>query len=161
MKLRKPFSLIVSGVALALIGLSTPASADTVKVEMLDKGPEGAARVFRPALVHINPGDTVHFVATDFGHDVKSVDGLQPKGAKQFSGYKNAPLKVTLSQPGIHIYECASHRKKGMVGVVVVGDGPFDVKELKSDVRASDEVAHNGEERLSTLLQKLNTKQGT
>lgn len=143
-----------------VIGLTVgpPAVAgNTVKVEMLDKGPNGKARVFRPALVHIEPGDTVNFVATDFGHDVTSVDGLQPKGAKGFDGYKNAPLKVTLEKPGVHIYECESHRKKGMVGAIVVGDASVNLADIQSDIRSSEKISDKGEKRLIELLAKINT----
>ena len=39
-----------------------------VEVKMLNKGTEGAM-VFEPALVKVEPGDTVKFVATDKGHN--------------------------------------------------------------------------------------------
>ena len=155
MQSRKPNGLLACAVAFALTGLSPNALGDTVKVQMLDKGPDGAARVFRPPLVHISPGDTVHFVATDFGHDVKSISGLQPDGANSFSGYKNAPLKATLSQPGVHIYECESHRKKGMVGAIVVGDAPVDLEALQSRIEASGRISDKGQKRLDRILQRI------
>lgn len=158
MKPRTPISLLTCSIAFALNSVSVPAYANTVQVEMLDKGPEGSARVFRPAVIYVDPGDTVHFVATDFGHDVQSVNGLQPEGAKSFSGYKNAPLTVTFSEPGIHVYECESHRKKGMVGAVVVGNASTDVEDVRSEIRSSDKISEKGEARLNTILEKIATK---
>ena len=150
---------LVAAILMGLVVALPTVAAETVKVEMLDKGPDGVARVFRPPLVHIEPGDTVHFVPTDFGHDVASVDGLQPSGAKGFSGYKNAPLKVTFTVPGVHVYECESHRKKGMVGVVVVGDAPENLSEIEEKIRTSDKISDKGEKRLAAIFQQIKESQ--
>ena len=47
---------------------------------MLDKGTEGVM-VFEPALVKIEPGDTVKFVATNKGHNAETIKGMLPEGA--------------------------------------------------------------------------------
>ncbi len=152
MSQRTRFNSLIGALALELTAAPAAFSADTVEIKMLDEGRNGQARVFRPAVARIEAGDTVHFIPTDFGHDVASVDGLQPEGAKTFSGYKNAPLKVTLEKPGVHIYECEAHRKKGMVGAIIVGDASTNLEKIKKKIAESDQVSDKAEKRLADLL---------
>ena len=63
-----------------LMGLAGPAMAAEVEVKMLNKGAEGLM-VFEPALLKIEPGDTVKFVATDKGHNAESIKGMFPADA--------------------------------------------------------------------------------
>ena len=106
--------------ALAALGIGAAGAAE-VEVRMLNKGAAGAM-VFEPALVKIAPGDTVHFVATDKGHDVLSIDGMMPDGAQPFVGKISEDLTVTFTVPGVYGYKCKPHYGMGMVGLVVVGD---------------------------------------
>jgi plastocyanin len=41
--------------------------------------------VFEPALVKIEPGDTVKFVAANKGHNAETIKGLLPEGAHRSS----------------------------------------------------------------------------
>lgn len=109
---------------LAAVLLSVAASvalAGEVQVKMLNKGTDGIM-VFEPALVKIQPGDTVRFVATDKGHNVESVEGMLPDGAKTFASKMNEDLVITFGQAGVYGYKCKPHYAMGMVGLVVVGD---------------------------------------
>ena len=65
-----------------LMGVAGAAMAGEVEVKMLNKGAEGLM-VFEPALVKIEPGDTVKFVATDKGHNAESIKGMFPADAVQ------------------------------------------------------------------------------
>ena len=61
---------IAAAAMLAMTGLvPTLAAAAEIEVKMLNKGSDGGAMVFEPALVKIAPGDTVKFIATDKGHN--------------------------------------------------------------------------------------------
>jgi pseudoazurin len=100
---------------------ATAVQAAEVEVKMLNKGAEGAM-VFEPALVKIVPGDTVHFVAVDKGHDVLSIDGMIPEGATPFVGELGKDLTVTFTAPGVYGYKCKPHYGMGMIGLVIVGD---------------------------------------
>ena len=102
-----------------LIGVNA-ASAAEYSVKMLNQGMDGMLE-FDPQLVKIAPGDTVHFVAADKGHNVQSIDGMIPEGAKSFSGEIGQDLTVTFTVPGIYGYRCLPHGSLGMVGLVVVG----------------------------------------
>ena len=102
-----------------LIGVNAASAAD-YSVKMLNQGMDGMLE-FDPQLVKIAPGDTVHFVAADKGHNVQSIDGMIPEGAKSFSGEIGQDLTVTFTVPGIYGYRCLPHGSLGMVGLVVVG----------------------------------------
>jgi len=113
------------GAALALLAGSIagadPASAAEHKVQMLNKGADGMM-VFEPSLLKIAPGDIVHFVPTDKGHNVMSIEGMAPEGATLFKGKMNEELTVTFEQPGVYGVECKPHYGMGMVALIVVGD---------------------------------------
>jgi pseudoazurin len=113
--------VIVLGALVAALGFAGAASAAEVEVKMLNKGTEGVM-VFEPALVKINPGDTVKFVAADKGHNVETVDAMVPEGGQKFVGKVNEELAITFDKPGVYGYKCKPHYGMGMVGMIVVGE---------------------------------------
>lgn len=119
----------IAGVMLAAC-LAGAASAAEVEVRMLNKGTEGVM-VFEPALVKIQPGDTVKFLASDKGHDVESIAAMLPEGAKPFAGKMNEEITVTPEKPGVYGYKCKPHYGMGMVGMIVVGE-PTNVDQAKA-----------------------------
>jgi len=121
--------LLALGVV-ASVTAAEPSNAADYQVRMLNQGMNGMMQ-FDPQLLKIAPGDTVHFVATDEGHNVQSVDGMIPPGAKPFSGTIGQNLAVTLSVPGVYGYRCAPHGTLGMVGLIVVGN-PVNEAQAKS-----------------------------
>lgn len=148
---RLPLLAAVTGFVLAQPAHAEPAA----EVEMLDRGPDGDARVFEPDVVHIDPGESVYFKATDLGHDVESLDSLRPEDAESFTGYRNAPLEVTFEAEGVHVYHCESHKEKGMVGVVVVGDPSVNLDEIKSEMEDSEALSDQGRARLAGMLDEV------
>ena len=129
-------------VALTLgLGLASPlcAQANEVEVKMLNTAADGQ-RGFEPALVHIHPGDSVHFVAADKGHSVESIPGMLPNGAAPFSGRISEDLTVKFEKPGIYGYRCVPHYMMGMVGLVVVGD-PVNEASARSVAQPRDAKA--------------------
>ena len=113
-------SVLALGALLACVS-APAASASQFEVRMLNQGADGMMQ-FDPQLLKISPGDTVHFAATDKGHNVQSIDGMIPAGAKPFSGAIGQDLTVTFSAPGVYGYRCLPHGSLGMVGLVVVGN---------------------------------------
>jgi pseudoazurin len=109
--------MVVAG---AMAG-AAPALAAEHEVKMLNKGADGMM-VFEPSFLKIAPGDSIHFVATDKGHNVLSVEGMAPEGVTPFKGKMNEDVTVTFDQPGMYGFECKPHYGMGMVGMVVVGD---------------------------------------
>jgi pseudoazurin len=101
--------------------LSSAAFADTVEVQMLNRGDAGSM-VFEPGYVQVQPGDTVKFIASDKSHNAASIDGMIPEGADAFKGKINEEIEVTLEVPGFYGVKCTPHFAMGMVMTIVVGD---------------------------------------
>ena len=112
-------SITATGLIVTLFAMGS-ASAAEHQVRMLNKGPDHAMQ-FDPELLKISPGDTVHFVATDKGHSVESIEGMMPDGAELFTGNMGQDLSIKLSTEGVYGFECRPHGSMGMVGLIVVG----------------------------------------
>ncbi len=112
---------VAAALAVGLVLFAGVAAAAEFDVKMLNRGAAGPM-VFEPNLVRIAPGDTVHFIAADKGHDALSVPGMVPDGAQPFEGKLSQDLSVTFTVPGVYGFKCKPHYAMGMVGVVVVGD---------------------------------------
>jgi pseudoazurin len=138
----------VAAILAGAIYSAAPASAAEHEVQMLNKGADGMM-VFEPSLLKIAPGDTIHFVATDKGHNVMSVAGMAPGGATPFQGKMNEDLTVTFDKPGIYGFECKPHYGMGMVGLVVVGD--------TSNLAAAEAIPQKGKakQRFETLFKSV------
>jgi pseudoazurin len=106
------------GILMILFAMNVQAKDYVVKE--LNNGP-GGAFVFSPSYLVVQPGDTVTFDATDQGHNSEAV--FVPAGAKTWKSEISAPLTVTMTAPGVYIYQCTPHNLFGMVGVIVVGSG--------------------------------------
>ena len=139
--------LVASGLTCMLL-MTTYASASMVEVQMLNKTVDGT-RGFEPAIVYIQSGDSVHFVATDKGHNVEQIPGMLPEGAKPFTGKISHDLTVNFSKPGVYGYRCVVHYSMGMVGLVVVG-APLNEDAARQIRQPSDAKA-----RFSQLFQAL------
>ncbi|MFL2555863.1 MAG: plastocyanin/azurin family copper-binding protein [Gammaproteobacteria bacterium] len=88
-----------------------------------------AAREFKPAIVYVQPGDTVKFLNMT-SHN--AVTYLVPEGGTGW-GEKGKMAGGTFTTPpieneGIYSYVCEPHIGFGMVGVVVVGGVSADDK---------------------------------
>lgn len=133
----------------------THAQAAEVTVKMLNQGPEGQIMAFDPALVRINPGDSVHFVATDKGHNIESTKGMIPEGAQPFAGKMNEDLTVTLDKPGVYGVDCKPHYPMGMVALIVVGK---PVNEEAAKASLSSGVPNLAKNNFTKLFAKLDAK---
>ncbi len=135
--------------AAAVVVLLAPAQAAEVEVKMLTRGETGMM-VFEPALVRIEPGDSVRFVPTDPGHNAQSRKGMTPEGGEAFKGGIGKELVVTFEAEGVYGYDCMPHYGMGMVGLVVVGDASVNFN-------AAREVKHSGraKERFQELFADL------
>jgi len=137
--------------AVAALALASAAAAAEIEVKMLDKGAEGVM-VFEPALVKVEPGDTVKFVASNKGHNAESIKGMLPEGAAPFVGKVNQDIAITFDKPGVYGVKCLPHYGMGMVGLVVVGK-PTNQDEAMA-------VTHPGKAKhvMTALFGKLSTQ---
>jgi pseudoazurin len=104
---------------LVLFSLSLPAFAGEHIVKMLNNG-SGGMMIFEPAVLSVNKGDTVKFVATDMAHN--SASTIIPAGAKPWKGMMSRDISVTFDTEGVYVYECSPHKMMAMVGVIKVGN---------------------------------------
>ena len=134
--------------AIAALAINGSALAAEIEIRMLDKGTEGAM-VFEPALVKLEPGDTVKFVASSKGHNAESIKGMLPADASPFVGKINQELEVKFDKPGVYGVKCLPHYGMGMVALIVVGVPP-NQDEAKA-------VVHPGKAKqvFATLFGKL------
>lgn len=134
-----------------LTSVAGVATAAEVEVKMLNRGAEGLM-VFEPALVKIEPGDTVKFVATDKGHYAESIKGMMPVDAAPFMGKNNEDVTVGFDKPGVYGVKCPPHYGMGMVALIVVGT-PSNVAEAKAVPQVG-----KAKQIFAALFDKLPTK---
>lgn len=113
------FKSLMMTAAFAVI--ATAASAETFEVRMLNRG-EAGVMVFEPAFVKAAPGDVIHFLPIDKGHNVESIDGMLPDGVEGFKTKFNEAFELTVDAQGVYGIKCTPHYAMGMVAVIQVGD---------------------------------------
>jgi pseudoazurin len=100
-------------------------------VEMLNKGPGGQRNWFEPAVLFIQPGDTVRFVPTDRAHNSESL--MVPEGGETWKGKLNQEVTATLTVEGLYAYKCLPHFGLGMVGLIAVGDPSVNIETVENE----------------------------
>jgi len=121
------FAALAAVSALALAGATQAAE---FTINMVNTGTNGGTMQFEPAFLKVAPGDVVHFVAADKGHDSESI--VVPDGAQGWKGAISQNVDVTFSAPGLYVFKCAPHYPMGMVGVIEVGDAAVNLDAVKA-----------------------------
>ncbi len=106
----------VAGLAVASALWSQIAAADVVEVKAV-------VTKFEPEVVFIEPGDSVKF-SNMASHDTVSIEGMIPDGAQPWKSVMSEDITVTLDKEGAYVYKCTPHVGNGMLGSIVVGEGP-------------------------------------
>ncbi len=146
----KFLNTIIAG---SLVILSGAALAESHEVQMLNTGADGVM-VFEPAVLSINPGDSVTFKATNPGHNSESMEGMVPEGAEGWQGGMGQEVTVTFDQDGVYVYQCTPHLMMAMVGVISVASGSNleAIKAAAIDKKAAFMMA---QDRLDGYLNQL------
>lgn len=122
---------IIAALALgAAVIVAGAAGAAEFEVMMLNKGEKGTM-VFQPDHIKAAPGDTIRFLPTDKGHNVETIKGMLPEGAKAFKSKFNETFEVTLTAEGVYGVKCTPHYAMGMVALIEVG-APVNVEDAKA-----------------------------
>lgn len=129
--MRRSVRIFAVGLAAGLVAFSAARAAE-IEVKMENSGPDNTHNVFEPAMIKIQPGDTVVFKAVDKAHNVQSIDDMLPKGAQPFKGALGQDYKVTLTQPGLYGVKCLPHYFVGMVALIEVGGNTSNLADLKT-----------------------------
>jgi pseudoazurin len=122
---------ILLAASVIVLASGVAAGAAEYQVQTLNMSAHGMFQ-FEPQQLKIQLGDTVHFIAKDKGHNVETVDGMIPDGAKPFKGGFGQDLTVTFTQAGVYGIKCAPHYGMGMVGVIVVGDASVNLQKAEA-----------------------------
>lgn len=147
---------VKAGMAAFVLGvvLAGSVSAAEFTVNMVNKDSEGRAMQFEPAFLKVAPGDIVHFVAVDKGHDTESL--TVPDGGETWKGKISQPVDVTFNTEGLYLYKCTPHLGLGMIGLIQVGDNPTNlaaVQETKLPGKAKTRLGELLEEQAAPPAQ--------
>lgn len=153
---RRMFTLSLGALAVAtplLARTDIAQSSDVDHAVMMlnvDCNDANVVNVFEPAILHISPGDSVQFLATDPSHNTASKRGMIPDRAEPWNGAVDQELIITPTVPGIYGYICLPHYEWGMVGLIVVGNDLSNLAQVKK-------VRHPGDARKNfrALLEQL------
>lgn len=129
-----------------LAAMATPALAEDLTIEMLNKRDDGAKMVYSQEVATIEVGDTITWVPTSKGHNVEFIAGPDGWDAPRKSKL-NKEVAITFTMPGIYVYQCSPHKSMGMIGIVAVGAGDNDVSKAK--------VRGKSKKKLKALLEEL------
>ncbi len=136
------FSVLFVTAAVAQSGSAT--------IEMLNKL-ERERFVYSPAIVHIAPGETVDFIATDKGHNAVSISGMLPEGATPITIPFNKNASIKFEKSGIYGLKCTPHIGLGMATLIIVG-----TPDNLNDVRiATGKLPAKARERVLSLLEQI------
>ena len=130
------------------------AHAAEYEVQMLNSGSEGFM-VFEPAVLSVEVGDTVTFVATDMAHNSASIAGMIPDGAAAWTGELSKDIAVTFERPGVYAYQCTPHAMMAMVGVINVGQGAENLAAVEAAAVGKKESFVTNQDRLDNYLGQL------
>lgn len=148
----KKSSITLLAISMSLIaGL---AHAAEYEVKMLNSGSEGFM-VFEPAVLSVEVGDTVNFVATDMAHNSASIPGMIPDGAAAWDGELSKDIAVTFEQPGVYAYQCTPHAMMAMVGVINVGQGAENLAAVKAAAAGKKTSFVTNQDRLDNYLAQV------
>ena len=129
--------------------LTTPAIAEEVIIDMLNKRDDGQKMVYSLDVAKVNVGDTIKWLPKSKGHNVEFIK--VPNGIKRSKKSKlNKEYSYTFDKSGIYLYQCTPHKSMGMIGLVVVGN---DVS--NKDIIAKAKVFGKSKKKLKALLGDL------
>ena len=157
MKLTRRDSLVLLGSAAIVAAAPERSSAQSggtvheVKMRNFDPEDRSNIMIYDPAIIRIEPGDTVRFVSEDPGHNAVSHEDMIPKGAESFKTPLSKDAEVTFEAPGTYGYYCLPHRSAGMWGLVLVGDFMSNFEQVQ---QAAEKIRGRGKQRMAEYLKQ-------
>ena len=139
---------------LMIFVISIPAFSADHTVEMLSSS-NGQMMVFKPAVLQINPGDTVTWKATNPGHNTASINEMSPDSSLQWDGKINEELKITFTKEGVYGYKCTPHYILGMVGIVSVGNNTTNLSTASKYAANAEKKFATNKDRFSKYINEL------
>ena len=149
--------------ALLLTASLSPAFAETIEIEMLNKNEAGDRMVFSEELILADVGDVIRFIPTDKSHNAQSVRDALPDGQDPFRGRINQPVEYVVTETGLTAVICAPHQSMGMVALVVVGDdlsNADQILEARIPGKGGQKIAALVEEARATIASQTQEPSG-
>jgi pseudoazurin len=134
-----------------MVALSTPAFAEDISVDMLNKRDDGAKMVYSEDISRIDVGDSITWLPTSKGHNVEFIAGPDGWDAPKKSKLSKE-VTITFDTPGVYLYQCTPHKSMGMIAIVVVGTPTYSEAE---DTLKDAKVRGKSKKKLKALLEDL------
>lgn len=132
---------------MAILFISTSASAADMTIEMLNKDADGNKMVFSEEIARVNIGDTITWIPTTKGHNVEMISSPNDMKLKSKNGKE---VKISFDKAGIYYYWCTPHKGMGMIGLVVVGNDTSNIDQI-----AKAKAMGKSKKKLKKLLAEL------
>ena len=133
-----------------VLAMATPALAEDMTIDMLNKREDGAKMVYSEDIARIDVGDTITWLPTSKGHNVEFIAGPDgwdaPKKSKLSKEYT-----YTFDTPGVYLYQCSPHKSMGMIAIVIVGE----LTQEGVDAIKGAKVKGKSKKKLKALLEEL------
>ena len=113
---------------MAILFISTSASAADMTIEMLNKDADGNKMVFSEEIARVDIGDIITWIPTTKGHNVEMISSPNDMKLKSKNGKE---VKISFDKAGIYYYWCTPHKGMGMIGLVVVGNDMSNIDDVK------------------------------
>ena len=92
-------------ITLALLtAMATPAIAEDISIDMLNKRDDGAKMVYSEDIARIEVGDTITWLPTAKGHNVEFIAGPDGWDAPKKSKLSKE-VAITFDTPGVYLYQ--------------------------------------------------------
>ena len=108
---------------------------------------------FEPALLFVEPGETVRFVMGGKTFASRTIAGMVPADATGWWGQVGEDVEITFTEPGVYGHKCGSAYALGLVGLIVVGDPDVNLEEAQR-VQHPPSAAKVLDELFSTVEQR-------
>ena len=132
---------------MAILFISTSASAADMTIEMLNKDADGNKMVFSEEIARVDIGDIITWIPTTKGHNVEMISSPNDIKLKSKNGKE---VKISFDKAGIYYYWCTPHKGMGMIGLVVVGNDTSNIDQI-----AKAKAMGKSKKKLKKLLAEL------
>ena len=132
---------------MAILFISTYASAADMTIEMLNKDADGNKMVFSEEIARVDIGDIITWIPTTKGHNVEMISSPNDMKLKSKNGKE---VKISFDKAGIYYYWCTPHKGMGMIGLVVVGNDTSNIDQI-----AKAKAMGKSKKKLKKLLAEL------
>ena len=132
---------------IAILFISTSASAADMTIEMLNKDADGNKMVFSEEIARVDIGDIITWIPTTKGHNVEMISSHNDMKLKSKNGKE---VKISFDKAGIYYYWCTPHKGMGMIGLVVVGNDTSNIDQI-----AKAKAMGKSKKKLKKLLAEL------